>query len=247
LESVKDEKVKIKIKCLKDNRSLYDLPQNKYESFIRRIGIIVYGCGDHLAEFQFDMKQKPMLDSIEQILYEARPSPNAKKIPRFKEIYAQRENEYKALVPMFIQKLRDHDDQQLTSDIQWFLENKHTLNTDPKYQYEFIFMHLGAMSYNDDMLKNMKPILNSDDFQQLEDGSKQDLRDYVPEVLKLYNKHEKIVADMLESMEDQKLKIKIKCLKDTRCLHDLPQYKYEYFIKTIGIIVYGYGDHLAEF
>jgi len=108
-------------------------------------------------------------------------------------------------------------------------------------------MHLGAMSYNQDMLKNMKPILNSDDFQQLEDVSKQDLIDYVPEVLKLYNKHEKIVADMLESMEDQKLKIKIKCLNDTRCLYDLPQYKYEYFIKTIGIIVYGYGDHLAEF
>jgi hypothetical protein len=115
-----------------------------------------------------------MLDSIEQILYESRPSPNEKKRPTFKKIYAQREREHTELVIRFIQKLLDQEDQQLISDINLFLENKHTLNTDPKYQYEIILMHLGAMSHNHDMIKKIQSILNSDFFLRLEDDCKQD-------------------------------------------------------------------------
>jgi len=193
------------------------------------------------------LKQKAMLDSIEQILYESRPSPNEKKRPTFKKIYAQREREHTELVIRFIQKLLDQEDQQLISDINLFLENKHTLNTDPKYQYEIILMHLGAMSHNHDMIKKIQSILNSDFFLRLEDDCKQDWINYTTEVQKLYNKHEKIVIEKLESMENEKLKIKIKCLTDKTCLYDLPQYKYDSFIRMIGIIVYWCGDHLAEF
>jgi hypothetical protein len=49
-----------------------------------------------------------------------------------------------------------------------------------------------------------------------------------------------------EELEDAKIKIKIKCFKEKKCLYDVPKYKYEYFIRTIGIIMYGCGDPLIE-
>ena len=99
------------------------------------------------------MKQKPMLDSIEKILYESRPSPNEKKRPLFKEIYTQREFEYKALVSMFIQKLLDQDDRQLISDIKLFLENNTTLNTGNK-----VFIYIQGIHYRQGTKNQRNPL-----------------------------------------------------------------------------------------
>jgi len=68
----------------------------------------------------------------------------------------------------------------------------------------------------------------------------------VPELQAHKIKHEKIVDDMLKSMEDKKIKTKITCFKDKISLYDLPEYKYECFIRTIGMILYGCGDHLKD-
>jgi len=74
------------------------------------------------------------------------------------------------------------------------------------------------------------------------------LINYLPEIKRVYNKHEKIVADMMESVKDnERMKIKIKCFKETRCLYDLPKYRFEKIIMTIGIMLYGCGSALEEF
>jgi len=200
---------------------------------------------------KFAKKQKPMLDTIEQILYESIRSLNEKTSltfqSTFSEIITQRKkSEYKSLVSMFLQDLVDQEDPQLILDIKSFLENKHILNKDTNYQYEFMLMHLGAMTYNKDMLMNLKPLISSDSFSNLEEDSKNELVRVTPELINRYKKHEKIVDDMLESMEDEKTKIKIQCFKNKISLYNLPQYKYEGFIRTIGIILYGCGDHLKE-
>merc|ERR1712034_274064 len=142
--------------------------------------------------------------------------------------------------------LLDQEDQQLTARIQSFLEKKEALSTDSTYQYEFILMYLGAMTYNHDSQINLEKIMNSSFFSNLKEDSKCEMTNYAPTLQKLYKKYEIIVADMLESVEDEKIKIKIKCFREKESLFALPQYKYEWFISTAGAIVHGCGDALEE-
>jgi len=153
---------------------------------------------------KFALEQKPMLDAIEQILYKYRPLSTKNKGETFKEIAMKTKTiEYKSLVSMFLQDLLEEEDQELISDIKYFLENKDTLNTVTNYrgyQYEFMLMHLGAILYHHDMISRLEPVCNSGYFSKLKDDVKDELINYLPEIKRVYNKHEKIVADMLESV-----------------------------------------------
>merc|ERR1711925_8709 len=95
---------------------------------------------------KFVNKQKPMLDTIEKILYESIRSPNEETSSifdsSFREIITQKKkSEYKSLVSMFLQDLINEEDPQLILDIKSFLEIKHTSNKDTNYKYEFMLMH----------------------------------------------------------------------------------------------------------
>jgi len=191
------------------------------------------------------LKQSTMVDTIEKILNKFKPLSNDKKSV-FNNVVHQKSYEYQTIVTNFLCDLLDQDDYQLTTRIQLFLEKKDTWSTDSKYQYEFILMYLGAMTYNHDSQINLEKIMNSSIFSNLDEDGKGEMKNYTPTLQKLYTKYEIIVTDMLESVKDEKIKIKIKCFRDKKSLFALPQYTYEWFISTIGVIVYGCRDALEE-
>jgi len=298
LKSMRDEKIKIKVKCFKENECLFESHKYKYESYLRTIGIIVYGYGNALekesikSEKQIlknenilqenlnkfftpeehknnkhnltnetkvekikyfetptkvlshgSMKLK-ILNIIEQIFYKSKPLPKEGKSLTFNKIMAHNKIEHNSLVSMLLQNLSDNEDRQLTSDIKSFLDNKNTLDTDPNYGYELMLMNLGAMSYNHNILIELKPSLKYDYFATFTDNGKDELTKYASELQKRYEKHEKIVSDMLKS-EDKKIKTKIKCFQEKISLYGLPQHRYECFIWTIGKILCAADDPLA--
>jgi len=159
---------------------------------------------------------------------------------------ATKRSEYKSLVSKLLQDLINTKDPQMTSNITYFLETKDFLSAPILFEYEFILMHHGAMIYNHDLLMKLEPILTGDFFSKLSlpEDKKNEFKKNYPAMQKLYKHHEKIVADRLQAVKDEKMKLKIKGFQEKRCLYDSPQYKYEYFIKTIGSIVYGCGGHL---
>jgi len=328
LESVKDEKLKIKVKCFREKECLFQSEKYEYERFFRTIGYIVYGYGNNVQEepisiqlenqilknetislefvksvvreekqnFRnetnidtkktkfletlpkelyanlikskkmehdeieanvFKLKEKiaiekkQMLDIIERILITLCPLPYKKLNSQFHDLLAaQKMDEYKSRVTKLLQNLINTKDSQMISNIKYFLETKDFLSANVLFEYEFILMHHGAMIYNHDLLMKLEPILKSDCFSKLSADKKIEFRKGYPATQKLYKHHENIVLDKLHAMEDEKMKLKIKCfqekLLENRCLYNSLQYKYEYFIWTIGIIVYGCGGHLKE-
>jgi hypothetical protein len=81
-----------------------------------------------------------------------------------------------------------------------------------------MLMNLGAMSYNHNILIELKPSLKYDYFATFTDNGKDELTKYASELQKRYEKHEKIVSDMLKS-EDKKIKTKIKCFQEKISLY----------------------------
>jgi len=187
-----------------------------------------------------------MLDVISKILSENIPSTNETKCSLLTEIMAQRKSQCKAMVSMIVKQLLHLNDHQLNTNIEYCLENKNTLNTDSNYQYECMLMHLGAMSYNHDMLMNLQQVMKTSKFSKLTEDSQHNLKDYALGLQVLETKHATFVADMLENVKDEKIKIKIKSFRQNECLFDVPQHKYEYFLRIIGTIVYGYEDPLEK-
>jgi len=152
--------------------------------------------------------------------------------------------EYKSRVSKLLQDLINNKDSQMISNITYFLETKNFLSANILFEYEFILMHHGAMIYNHDLLIEIELILKTDLFLKLAEDAKNKFRKRYPTMQKLYKHHEEIVAYKLQALEDETMKLKIKCFQENQWLYDSVQYKYEYFIMTIGIIVYGCGGHL---
>lgn len=175
-----------------------------------------------------------MLNVIEEILLKSMPtSQNSAEI---KELVTRKKGcECKLIVSELMQGL-SKEDEELISKIKSFLESQHT--KDPDYQYELMLMHIGAMYYNHDMLMSLDQVVNSAAFSNLIENDKEILKDYVAELSELYKKHETIFADMFKYTKDKKIQIKIKCFKEQECLYDLPKYRYERYIRTIGMIVF---------
>jgi len=291
LESVRDKKIKIKVQCFKKNECLFDSHKYKYESYLRTIGIILYGFGNALekefikSEKQilknenilqenqkvFDPEEQNLenetnveikyfatpkelshgtmklkiLDIIEHIFYKSRPLPKETKSSTLDKIITNIKIEHNSLVCTLLQNLLDNEDRQLTLDMESFLDNRNTLDTDPNYRYELMLMNLGAMSYNHNIIIELKPSFEHDYFATLTEDGKDELSKYASELQKRYKKHEKIVSDILES-EDKKIKIQIKCFDEKVHLYGLPQYRYECFIWTIGKILCASEDPLAK-
>jgi len=195
----------------------------------------------------FVLEEKKMLEKIEKILYQSGPSSFKKTSSQFNEILAStKRSEYKSLVSMFIKDLVNTNDPKMISRIKTFLETKDFLSANTFLQYEFILMHHGAMIYNQDVLIKLKPLFKSDYFLNLSADEQNEFNKSYPTMEKLYSQHEKVVADRLQAVGDEKMKSKIKRFQEQQCLYDLPEYKYEYFIRTIGIILYGCGGHYKE-
>jgi hypothetical protein len=189
-------------------------------------------------------KKTKILNEIEQILLKSIPSSNNQTSLISDEMIAARQIEYKTCVSVIRQQLQLEEDENLILNIKSCLEKKNILmtNADPKYQYESMLLHIGVIDYARDaenMINDAKSI-------NLEGVFKTRYTDFVTDQNELYLKHEKIFNDMLESMEDGKIKIKIKCFKESQCLFESHKYKYENYLRTIGIILYGFGNTLEE-
>ena len=83
-----------------------------------------------------------------------------------------------------------------------------------------MLMHLGAMSYNHDMLMNLQQVMKPSKFSKLTEDSQHNLKDYALGLAALETKHATFVADMLEYVKDEKIKIKIKSFRQNECLFD---------------------------
>ena len=81
-------------------------------------------------------------------------------------------------------------------------------------------MYLGAMSYNHDMLMNLQQVMKTSQFSKLTEDRQHNLKDYALGLQVLETKHATFVADMLESVKDEKIKKKIKSFREHECLFD---------------------------
>merc|ERR1712034_256918 len=163
---------------------------------------------------KIDKKQNKIVNVIEQILLESEPSLDPKKCSVYNEIIAVRKRQYRVMVKLFLQDLQAQEDENLLLATKICLKNKNTLiaGTDPSYQYESMLMHIGVIHH---ARHNSKTIENTNSFNKIH-------IDYLTE---LYVQHEKILDDMLESVKDGKIKIKIKCFKEKESLFQLQKYK----------------------
>jgi len=145
-----------------------------------------------------------------------------------------RKREYRVMVDLFKQHIQaQEDNQKLLLDIEVCLQNKKTLiaGTDPFYQYESMIMHIGVIQH---ARQNSKSLDNTHRYNKIQ----------IDNLIKLYIQHEKILDDMLESVKDGKMKIKIKCFKEKQSLFNLQQYKYEHAFRMIGAILYRFDYDL---
>merc|ERR1712034_31722 len=167
-----------------------------------------------MGKKKIEKKQNKILNATEKILLESEPPLDQNKSWIYNKIIGVRRGEYKTMVNMLLQNLQAQQDEKFLLDIKLCLKNKNTLiaGTDPNYQYESMLMHIGVIHY---ARHNSKTIENTNSFNKIH-------IDYLTE---LYVQHEKILDDMLESVKDGKIKIKIKCFKEKESLFQLQKYK----------------------
>jgi len=188
-------------------------------------------------------KQNKILNAIQTILLESMPSTNETQSLVENEIFELKKKGYMTLVCVFMQNLQAQEDENLILKIKSCLDKKNMImtNTDPNYQYESMLMHIGAINY----ARCKTRMINTSIANGTMDGCLEENRESFAELNELGIKHKTILDNMLESVRDEKMKTKIKCLEESECLYESHKYKYESFLRTIGLIVYGYGNTLS--
>ena len=86
-----------------------------------------------------------------------------------------------------------------------------------------MFMHIGVIGYAKYMINELMKVDNS----SIDDVNTTDLFTYM-KILSM--KHEQILNNMLESVRDEKIKIKVQCFKKNECLFDCNEL---FFLKII--------------
>jgi len=188
-------------------------------------------------------KQNKILNAIQTILLESMPSTNETQSLVENEIFELKKKGYMTLVCVFMQNLQAQEDENLILKIKSCLDKKNMImtNTDPNYQYESMLMHIGAINY----ARCKTRMINTSIANGTMDGCLEENRESFAELNELGIKHKTILDNMLESVRDEKMKTKIKCLEESECLYESHKYKYESFLRTIGLIVYGYANTLS--
>jgi hypothetical protein len=169
------------------------------------------------------LKKQSSLEAIKQILYDQILPYDKEKFSY--DDFARQEILYQSFVAVLLEQLEENADEQLLSLIKSFLDTK--LIPSPDNQYEFMLMHHGAKLYAQNTI---------------EDGQTNLLQENITFLEIVCLRHGHILDEMMESTKDQKIKTKMKCIRAKPSLLDLPQYQYEYFIGTIGMIVYAIGE-----
>jgi hypothetical protein len=78
-------------------------------------------------------------------------------------------------------------------------------------------MNIGVIHFAHYMIDSLKPIGNCPRISFINDDYVEYIN-LVAEMQNLYEKHERIFDDILESVKDKKLKIKVKCFRENECL-----------------------------
>jgi len=91
------------------------------------------------------------------------PSTNEKESLVYNNLVKEKKRQFETSVSLLLQKLQNEADENIILQIKSCLENKNKLmytNTDPHYQYQSMFMHLGVIGYTEFMI-NVLELENS--------------------------------------------------------------------------------------
>jgi len=158
--------------------------------------------------------------------------------------------EYEELVNTFFKNVDGFKDMELSIQFsQYFTEEKNLGWMDPIYQYQFLFVHYGAICYAEEhenfIDKNFQfldkiGVSCENGETNIKNWWKETGQDtYIWILHKIKMKHNTLLQNTLKSLENEKTRVLFTLFQKSPKLFDAPQYKYESLLKEIGYLRYG--------
>jgi len=162
------------------------------------------------------------------------------------------ESKSEKLVNSYCKKVNSLKDMDLHQKIlNFYCKSQNVPWTYPSYQYEFLFVHHGAIKYitlqqnlideNFDFLKSINVTdKNWSKETRIEKWWKETGKDiYLDALQKIKTKHDTLLQNTLKCVEDEKSRLLFELFEKYPKLFNEPKYEYESLLRDIGYIHYG--------